>query len=274
MSHDPGPAFRALHVPGTPFTLANAWDTGSARVLAALGAQAIGTTSAGHAFTLGKPDMGYVSREEALAHAQDLVAATSLPVSGDFENGFGHTPEDVAETVRLACEAGLAGLSIEDTGLPDPTPYAFDEAVERVRAGVAAARACPRDIFFLARADGVMNGQYDTDEAIRRIQAYEAAGADGVYVPLPPDMDALGRVVASVSVPVNALAAGRFIKHGRAEFATLGVARISIGSALARVTHKAMLEAATPMLSDGDFSQLKGASGDAIDALLLKGAEI
>jgi len=266
--------FRDLHRPGDPFVLVNVWDTGTARMAESLGAQALATSSAAHVFLMGRGDGGTISRDEALAHAEEIVAATKLPVNGDFENGFGHAPEEVAETVRLACEAGLAGLSIEDTSLPDPTPYAFDEAVERVRAGVAAARACPRDIFFLARADGVMNGQYDTDEAIRRIQAYEAAGADGVYVPLPPDMDALGRVVASVSVPVNALAAGRFIKHGRAEFAALGIARISIGSALARVTHKAMLEAAKPMLSDGDFSQLRGASGDAIDALLLKGAEI
>jgi len=117
--HDPGPAFRALHRPGAPFILANAWDGGSAAMLAALGADAIASTSAGHAFTLGKPDMGHVTRDEALAHAQDLVAATTLPVSGDFENGFGDAPETVAETVRLACEAGLAGISIEDTDLPD-----------------------------------------------------------------------------------------------------------------------------------------------------------
>ncbi len=269
--HDPGPNFRALHKPGNPFVLANAWDAGSARVLAALGAQAIGTTSAGHAFTLGKPDMGHVSRDEALAHASDLIAVTSLPVSGDFENGFGEAPDVVAETIRLSCEAGLAGCSIEDTALPDTSAYAFDLAVERIAAAVSAARALPRDFFLLARADGVMNGVYDTDEAIRRIQAFEAAGADGVYVPLPPDMDALARVCASVSVPVNALAAGRFTQVSRAAFAEIGIARISLGSALARATHKTLIDAAKAVM-EGDFSQVGGIGGDAVDALLEAGA--
>ena len=139
--HDPGATFRALHRPGDPFVLANAWDAGSARVLAALGAQAIGTTSAGFAFTLGLPDGARISRDQALAHAGGLVAATSLPVSGDLENGYGETPDEVAETIRLAAEAGLAGASIEDTDLPGSGAYWFDLAVERVRAASAAARA-------------------------------------------------------------------------------------------------------------------------------------
>jgi 2-methylisocitrate lyase-like PEP mutase family enzyme len=129
MPHDPGPAFRALHQPGNPFILANAWDAGSAKVLAALGAEALATTSAGHAFTLGRPDMGHVSRDEALSHAADIVAATNLPVSGDLENGYGDDPDTVAENVRLAAEAGLAGCSIEDTSFPTIEPYAFDLAV-------------------------------------------------------------------------------------------------------------------------------------------------
>jgi 2-methylisocitrate lyase-like PEP mutase family enzyme len=269
MTHDPGPAFRALHKPGDPFILANAWDAGSAKVLAALGAQAIGTTSAGFAFTLGRPDMGRVSRDEALAHAADLVVATPLPVSGDFENGFGDDPETVAQTIRLACEAGLAGCSIEDTSLPDPTPYDFDFAVERIAAAASAARSLPRDFVLVARADGVMNGQYDTVEAIRRIQAFAEAGADCVYVPLPPSMDDIRRICVSVSVPVNALAAGPYISVSREEFASAGVARISVGSALARVTHKALIEAAEPMLA-GDFSRLTGARG--VDQLLEKGS--
>ena len=270
-SHDPGPAFRALHRPGNPFILANAWDRGSAAMLAALGAEAIATTSAGHAFTLGKPDMGHVTRDEALAHAQDLVAATPLPVSGDFENGFGDAPETVAETVRLACEAGLAGISIEDTALPSATPYDRDLAIERIRAAVAAARALPRDFVLVARADGVMNGQYDMDEAMARIAAYDDAGADCLYVPLPPDLDALAAICASTTKPINAIAAGRFIKFSRSQFAAAGVARISLGSALARVTHKVIQNAAMAMFNDGDFSLLRGASGDAIDALLAKG---
>ncbi|SMX28611.1 Methylisocitrate lyase [Pelagimonas phthalicica] len=271
MPHDPGPAFRALHIPGDPFILANAWDIGSAKMLAALGAQAIATSSAAHAFTLGRPDMGTVTRDEALSHASDLVAAVSVPVSGDFENGFGEAPETCAETVRLSCEAGLAGISIEDTALPDETPYEFDLSVDRIRAAAAAARALPRDFVLVARADGVMNGQYDLAEAIKRIQAYEAAGADCVYIPLPPNFGDLATICAATSLPVNALAAGQFAAHSRAEFAKSGVARISLGSALARATHKVIHDTATQMFTDGDFSSLtKGISGDVIDALLTK----
>ncbi len=272
MTHDPGPAFRALHRPGDPFILANAWDVGSARMLAALGAEAIGTSSAAHAFTLGRPDMG-VTRDEALAHAESLVAATALPVSGDFENGYGDAPETVAETVRLSCEIGLAGLSIEDAMPPDAAAYPFDIAVERISAAVASARACPRDVVLCARADGVMNGAYDLSEGIRRLQAFEAAGADCLYLPLPPDMEGQARVCASVSRPVNALAAGRFTGVARMAFAQIGVARISLGSALARATHRVIYDAAKAMFETGDFSQLASPSGvPSIDALLEKGA--
>lgn len=157
MTQDIGARFRALHRPGNPFILANAWDIGSAKMLAALGAEAIATSSAAHAFTLGRPD-GQISRDEALTHAQDLVAAVSVPMSGDFENGFGESPETVAETVRLAAEVGLAGISIEDTDLPGAKPYAFDLAVEHIRAAAAAARALPGDFVLVARTDGIMNG--------------------------------------------------------------------------------------------------------------------
>ena len=273
MTHDPGPAFRALHKPGDPFILANAWDAGSARMLAALGAQAIGTTSAGHAFTLGRPDMGHVTRDEALAHAQTLVAATPLPVSGDLENGYGEAPEVVAETIHLAAEAGLAGCSIEDTALPGTQAYPFDLALDRVRAATAAARALPRDFVFVARADGVMTGAYDFAEGLRRATAFAQVGADCVYVPLPPALKDVQDLCAAVApCPVNALAAGPFTRHTRAEFAAAGVARISLGSALARVTHKAISKAADAMFGQGDFSDLRGMPGDAVDALLTRGA--
>ncbi|MSU89273.1 isocitrate lyase/phosphoenolpyruvate mutase family protein [Rhodobacteraceae bacterium 2CG4] len=270
--HDPGPAFRALHRPGDPFILANAWDAGSARMLAALGAEAIGTTSAGHAFTLGRPDMGHVSRDEALAHAEALVTATPLPVSGDLENGYGAAPEVVAETVRLACAAGLAGCSIEDTDLPGSGAYDRADAVERIRAAAAAARALPRDFVLLARADGVMTGAYGMDEAQVRALAFAAAGADAVYVPLPPDMAALAALCRAVPVPVNALAAGSFARRTRAEFAAAGVARISLGSALARATHRVIAETARAMFDKGEFAGLGGIAGDAVDALLRDGA--
>lgn len=266
---DIGAQFRDLHRPGDPFILANAWDIGSARMLVALGAEAIATSSSAHAFTLGRPDMGHVSRDESLAHAQDLVAAVNVPVSGDFENGFGKDPETVAQTVRLAAEVGLAGISIEDTALPAHTPYNRELAVERIAAAVGAARALPGDFVLVARADGVMNGQYGMEEALARVTSFENAGADCVYVPLPPAMEDLGRVCSAVSCPVNALAAGSFAQYRKADFARLGVARISLGGALARVTHGVILDAGRAMFGAGDFSLLgQGASGDEIDGLL------
>lgn len=271
MADDRFAAFRALHRPGAPFILANAWDAGSARMLAASGAEALATSSAAHAFTLGRPD-GAVTRDEALAHAETLVAATKLPVSGDFEDGWGAAPEDVAETVRLAAEIGLAGISIEDVPSPSEAPYPADLAVERVRAGAAAARALGRDFVFLARADGVMTGGYDLDEAIARLRAFDAAGADALYVPLPGDLAAQQRVVAATAKPVNALAAGPLSRHSRDELAGIGVARISLGSALARVTHRAIAETAQAMFGRGDFTALgRGMSGADVDALLARG---
>lgn len=250
--------FRDLHKPGNPFILANAWDAGSAKMLARLGAPAIATSSAAHAFTLGRPDGGHVTRDEALTHAESLVAAVDVPVSGDFENGFGHSPEDCAETVRLSAEIGLAGISIEDAAFPGDEAYPFDEAVERIRAAAAAARALPDDFVFVARADGVMNGHYDIDEALRRIRAFDEAGADCLYVPLPKTMDDLKRVIGATSKPVNVLVAGLYAQHSRAEYAALGAARLSLGSALARVTHKAIYDAGTAMFGDGDFTILAG----------------
>ncbi|MCK0143548.1 isocitrate lyase/phosphoenolpyruvate mutase family protein [Aliiroseovarius sp. F20344] len=264
-----GTQFRALHQKGNPFILANAWDIGSAKMLAALGAEAIATSSAAHAFTLGRPDMGHVTRDEALAHAQDLVAAVNVPVSGDFENGFGDTPETCAETVRLAYEAGLAGISIEDTALPAATPYERDLAIERIRAASAAARALPGDFVLVARADGVMNGQYDLAEAMARLKGYEASGADCLYIPLPGTLQDQAAICASTDLPVNALAAGPFTAHSRADFAKAGVARISLGSALARATHKVIFDAAQDMFDEGDFNRLgHGISGDTVDGLL------
>jgi len=266
--HDPAPAFRALHRKGDPFILCNCWDLGSAKVLASLGAEALATSSSAHAFTLGMPDGG-VTRDLALAHAQDIVAATPLPVSGDFENGFGEAPDTCAETVRLAAEAGLAGISIEDTALPEEGAYPLDLAVERIRAAASAARALPRDFVLVARADGILRGSYDTDEAIRRLRAFEEAGADCLYAPGPPDFDALERICASVSLPVNALIAGTYASYTRADFARIGVARLSLGGSLARVTHRALIDAAEEMLSDGSFSLLKNSvSGAKVDAML------
>lgn len=266
-------AFHALHQSGC-FVIPNPWDRGSARMMAALGARALATSSAAHAFTLGRPDLGGVSRDEALAHAQDLIAATPLPVSGDFENGFGDAPDAVAETVRLSGEAGLSGISVEDTQMiPGNPPYPFDLAVERIKAGAAAARALGRPFIFCARADGVMHGTCDLAEAIRRLQAFEAAGADLLYIPVPPGREELRLIIASVRKPVNALAAGPLKQLTVAELATLGVRRISTGSQISRLTHAVLRDSVTAMLDQGSFAPLMGtASGDEIDALLLKGS--
>jgi 2-methylisocitrate lyase-like PEP mutase family enzyme len=266
-------AFHDLHQQGC-FVIPNPWDRGSARMMAALGAKALATSSAAHAFVMGRADMGGVSRDEALAHAADLIGSTDLPVSGDFENGFGDSPEDVAETVRLSGEVGLGGISVEDTQMVPGNPaYAFDLAVERIRAGAAAARALGRPFIFCARADGVMNGAYDLAEGIRRLQAFQAAGADLLYLPVPPGRAELAQVLASVTKPVNALAAGPLKAMTVAELAAMGVRRISTGSQIARLAHAVIRDAVTAMLTEGSFAPLRGtASGDEIDALLAKGA--
>ena len=263
-------SFREMHKPGHPFILANAWDVGSAKVLKSMGAQAIATSSAAHAFTLGRPDGLGVSRDEALAHAQDLVAATGLPVQGDFENGWGDDPDTVAETVKLAGEAGLAGICIEDLKTPSFDAYDRPLAIERIKAAVAAARALPQDFVLTARADGIMTETYDINEAIARLQGFEAAGADCLYAPMPKSMDDVARICASVSAPVNVLVAGPlFTAHSMAGFAKLGVARLSLGSALARATHRILHDAAAQMFQEDSFSLLgHSISGDKVDALI------
>lgn len=265
--------FRQLHESGC-FVIPNPWDMGSARMMAALGARALATTSAGFAFTLGRPDMGHVTREEALVHAESIVAATPLPVSGDFENGFADEPDQVAETVRLARDAGLSGCSIEDTRMIEGNPaYDFEAAVDRIRAAADAAHSLPDPFVLCARADGVMTGSYDMDEAIRRIKAFEEAGADLLYVPLMPDAAALERVAGAVSAPVNALAAGAVAQLRVSDIAAMGIRRISTGSMVARLAHAAIRDATRGMLEDGSFAMFSGAAkGSEIDQLLLQGA--
>jgi 2-methylisocitrate lyase-like PEP mutase family enzyme len=265
--------FFDLHQTGC-FVIPNPWDMGSARMMAAAGAQALATSSAAFAFTLGRPDMGGVTREEALKHAEDIVRATPLPVSGDFENGFADAPEDVAETIRLAAEVGLSGCSIEDTQMVDGNPaYDFELAVDRIRAAADAARSLGRPFVLCARADGVMNGAYDLDEAIRRIQAFEKAGADLLYVPVPPGPEELRRIVEAVEKPVNGLAAGPLIRLSVAEFAAMGVRRISLGSGIARVTHAAIAEQMSAIMDDGSFAKLSNAASESkISAMLHAGA--
>lgn len=265
--------FHALHQSGC-FVIPNPWDMGSARMMAASGAAALATSSAALAFTLGRPDMGRVSREESLKHAEDMVRATPLPVSGDFENGFADSPDGVAETIRLAADVGLSGCSIEDTEMVDGNPaYDFDLAVDRIRAAADAARSLKHPFILCARADGVMNGVYDLDEGIRRIQAFEKAGADVVYIPVPPGVEELRRVLASVTTPVNALAAGPLIQLSVQDFAAMGVRRISLGSMIARVTHAAIAREMAAIIGEGSFKGLSAAaSGSTINSMLAAGS--
>jgi 2-methylisocitrate lyase-like PEP mutase family enzyme len=265
--------FLNLHQSGC-FVIPNPWDIGSARMMAALGAKALATTSAGFAFTLGRPDMGHVTRDEMLSHAQDMIAATDLPVSGDFENGFGDDPDTVAETVRLAASVGLSGCSIEDTSMASGNPsYDFDLSVERIRAAAAVVRNLGRPFVLCARTDGVMNGTYDTNEAILRAQAFEAAGADLLYAPLLPDLASLGRFVKSVGKPVNALAAGAVQGASVTQIAAFGVRRISVGSKIARLTHSAITNSMRSIFDAGNFEPFEHAmNGDDVDALLMAGA--
>ncbi|MEM1315740.1 MAG: isocitrate lyase/phosphoenolpyruvate mutase family protein [Pseudomonadota bacterium] len=257
--------FRALHVPGEPLVMPNPWDLGSAKVMAALGAKALATTSSGHGFTLGLGDGGAVTREMALAHAEAMCGAVDLPVNGDFENGFGDDPDTVAETVRLAAEAGLAGVSIEDIALPAEDAYAFEPALARIEAAVAAAREV--GIVLTARADGWLRRSYDQAEALRRCRAFAEAGADVIYAP-GVDQETT-RALAAIGAPVNLLAMGGMRDLTAAEMGALGVARISIGGGLARVAQRALVDGARAMLERGEFDVLKGAANGAeIDAML------
>lgn len=257
--------FRVLHVPSNPVVMPNPWDIGSAKVMAGLGAQALATTSSGHGFTLGLADGGQITREIALRHAAEICAAVDVPVNGDFENGFGDSPETVAETVKLAAEAGLAGVSIEDSAVPSTGSYPFDLALARIEAAVAAARAA--GVVLTARADGWLMRNYDQAEALRRCVAFAQAGADVIYAPLV-DADTTRALVAT-GTPVNLLAAGEMRDLTTEQMGALGVARISIGGGLARVTQQILLDGTRAMLERGEFTMLKGAASVAeVEALL------
>lgn len=257
--HRRATAFHQLH-DGPTFVLPNPWDAGTARVLAMLGFPALATTSGGLAFALGRRDgANLVSREETLANIRAIVAATDLPVSADLESGFGATPQEVADTIRLAAEAGAVGGSVEDaTGRPATPILPLDEAVRRVEAAVEAARALPFPFTLTARAENFLYGRPDLDDTIRRLRAYAAAGADVLYAPGLPDLDAVRAVCAAVDRPVNALAGG----SDRVTVAMLsqcGVRRVSVGSALARVALSAMLDAAKELRQQGSFGLTAGA---------------
>ena len=252
--------FRKLHEgPGT-FLIPNPWDGGTARMLTALGFEALATTSAGLAFSLGRRDgEGLVTREEVLAHIREIVGASDLPVSADLENGFGDAPEKAAETILLGAAAGLVGGSIEDATGDERRPiYDPGHAVERVKAAVEAARTLPFPFTLTARAENFLHGRTDLDDTMRRLQAFAEAGADVVYAPGLPNLEAIRSVCAAVAPrPVNALvgAAGRSV----AELAQAGVRRISTGSALHRAAMGGFWTAAKEMKEKGTFGFLEKA---------------
>ncbi|UJH77195.1 isocitrate lyase/phosphoenolpyruvate mutase family protein (plasmid) [Burkholderia cenocepacia] len=246
--------FRALHTRPGAFIIPNPWDAGTARLLAMAGFEALATTSAGYAFSKGQPDNA-IDRDAMLDHIADLVAAGGLPVSADLENGFGDAPDTVAETIRLAAEAGAVGGSIEDaTGRADTPIYARDASVERIAAAVDAARALPFPFTLTARCENYLHGRRDLDDTIARLVAYRDAGADVLYAPGITDADEIAAVTRAVGAPVNVVMGLQGGLLSLDELAALGVKRVSVGGALARAALGAFLRAATEMRRDGTFT--------------------
>jgi 2-methylisocitrate lyase-like PEP mutase family enzyme len=243
--------FLDLHREDRPLLLANAWDVGSAKLLASLGYHALATTSSGYAASLGRLDYG-VTRGEALAHAAALVAATDVPVSADLEECFAVDSTGIAETMRLALDAGLAGCSIEDWDPREQRLYEVDEAAERVATAAEAAHAGDVHLVLTARAENHLRGNPDVSDTIARLQAYEAAGADVLYAPALDRPEDLREMLAAVDLPVNVLA-----RRGTppvAELAEMGVRRISVGGGFAFAAYGAALQVASEMMSDGTYS--------------------
>lgn len=254
--------FKALHERPGAFVIPNPWDAGTARILSALGFEALTTTSAGLAFALGRRDgAGQISREETFENARAIVEATDLPVAADLENGFADDPAGVAETIRLAAEnAGLVGASIEDaTGDPERPIYDFNHAVERVAAAAEAARLLPFPFMLVGRAENFLHGRPDLDDTLRRLQAFAAAGAGVLYAPGITDPENIRLVCSSLSKPVNVVAGLRGATLSVPELAGLGVRRISLGSALSRAALGGFVRAAREIREQGTFDFAKDA---------------
>ena len=248
--------FQALHDRPGAFVIPNPWDAGSARILAGLGFEALATSSGAAAGTLGRRD-GQVTREEALAHARAIVAATDLPVSADLEKGFGDAPAVAAETIRLAAEAGLVGGSIEDaTGDKNKPLYDLGLAAERVAAAAEAARALPFPFMLTARAENYLRGNPNLDDTIKRLQAFEKAGADVLFAPGLPDLAAVRAVCSAVSKPVNFMVGIKGKSFTVAELTAAGVKRISLATSLYRAAMSRLLEVAREVKDKGTFGYL------------------
>jgi 2-methylisocitrate lyase-like PEP mutase family enzyme len=267
-----GARFRALHERPGAFVIPNPWDAGSARILTALGFEALTTTSFALAVTLGRSD-GQVARDEALANARAIADATDLPVAGDLENGYGDAPGDAAETIRRAgTEAGLVGGSIEDSSRDPARPiYDFGHAVERVAAAVEAARALPAPFVLVARSENYLHGRPDLDDTIRRLQAFERAGADVLFAPGISRAEEIRTVCASVGKPVNVLMSMKGVGLSVAELAALGVRRISVGPALYRAALGTFVRGARELRERGTFGFVEEAPTAAEVRALIEG---
>jgi 2-methylisocitrate lyase-like PEP mutase family enzyme len=248
-----GRAFRELHQRNFAFIIPNPWDRGTARLLAHLGFEALATTSAGYAFSRGQRD-NTIGRDEMIRHVASIASATDLPVSGDLENGFADDPHTVAETIRLAAKAGLVGGSIEDsTNRQDVPIYEHELAVERVRAASEAARSLPFPFMLTARSENYLFGRPALNDTIKRLQAYQEAGADVLYAPGVKNRDDLAAIAGSLDRPVNAVMGLQDARLSLATLSEIGVRRVSVGSALCRAALGAFLRAAQEMRDHGTF---------------------
>ena len=251
--------FAALHARAGAFLIPNPWDAGSARMLTALGFEALATSSGACAGTLGRRD-GRITRVEALEHARHIVAATDLPVAADLEKGFGDTAEDAATTIRGAIDVGLVGGSIEDaTGDPKTPLFDIDHATRRIAAAVAAARSAPFRFMLTARAENFVRSNPDLDDTIRRLQAFEKAGADVLMAPGLPDIEAVRKVCASLKRPFNFMVGIKGKSFSVADLAGAGVKRISLATSLYRAAMTGLLDAAKEVKEAGTFGYLEHA---------------
>jgi 2-methylisocitrate lyase-like PEP mutase family enzyme len=258
--------FQALHERNTAFIIPNPWDPGSARLLQGMGFEALATTSAGYAQSIGRLD-GDVSLEEMIEHCREISQACGIPVSADLENCYADAPEEAARAIRLGAEAGLAGASIED--YDGSRIYDFDQAVERVRAAAEVAHGLDTPFVLTARAENLLRGHDDLEDTIRRLQAYEDAGADVLYAPALTSLEQIRQVVAAINKPLNVLSP--FIPDATlADFSAAGVRRVSIGGALANTATGAMLAAAKEMMESGSFNWLSGMASRSEIARLLR----
>jgi 2-methylisocitrate lyase-like PEP mutase family enzyme len=264
MTPDLADGFLALHKSDRPLLMPNPWDIGAAKLLESLGFQALATTSSGFAATLGRLD-GRVTRDEAIAHAAAIVDAVDVPVSADLENCFADDPAGVAETVRLAVDAGLAGCSVEDySGRESDTIYDAGLAAERVAAAAEAAHSGPRKLVLTARAENLIHGRDDLADTIARLQSYQEAGADVLFAPGVRDLDTIRELLSSVDLPVNVLALPGM--PSVAELADAGVSRISVGGAFAFAAYGAAAAAGRELLDSGTYGywETAAAGGKAV----------